>query len=106
VTGQRDGYPLALTLALTGIRYGGATALRWSDIDEANAVIWIERAQWHGIVSETKTGNVRTVPLTAELGEVLRDHRRTVRGGAEWVFPNKDGRLVGPCALRFRLGGR
>jgi integrase len=101
---EREHYPLALTLALTGIRYGEATALRWSDIDEPNAVIRIERAQWHGIVGETKTGNVRTVPLTAELGEVLRDHRKAVRGGAGWVFPNKDGGLVGPCALRFPIG--
>jgi hypothetical protein len=31
---------------------------RWSDVDEAGAVIRIERAQWHGIVGETKTGNL------------------------------------------------
>jgi hypothetical protein len=68
---EPEHYPLALTLALTGTRYGEATALRWSDVDEANAVIRIDRAQWHGIVGETKTGNVRTVPLTAELGEVF-----------------------------------
>jgi integrase len=100
---EPEHYPLALTLALTGIRYGEATALRWSDIDEAGAVIRIERAQWHGIVGETKTGNVRTVPLTAELAEVLRDRRRNARGGAGWVFANEDGGLLGPCALRFPL---
>jgi len=96
-------YPLALTLALTGIRYGEATALRWADIDEVGGAIRIERAQWHGIVGETKTGNVRTVPLTAELAEVLRDRCRTARGAAGWVFANGDGGLLGPCALRFPL---
>src|SRR5580765_4294349 len=35
--------------------------------------------------------------------EVLREHRRAARGGAGWVFPNKDGGLLGPCALRFPL---
>jgi integrase len=54
-------------------------------------------------VGETKTGNVRTVPLTAELAEVLRDLRRNARGGAGWVFANEDGGLLGPCALRFPL---
>src|SRR4051812_49988517 len=75
-------YPL--TLALTGTRYGEATALRWSDIDEVGGAIRIERAQWHGIVGETKTGNVRTVPLTAELAEVFRDRRQTARGSVGW----------------------
>ena len=35
---EPEHYPLALTLPLTGIRYGEATALRWSDIDEAQAM--------------------------------------------------------------------
>ena len=54
-------------------------------------------------MGETKTGNVRTVPLTAELAEVLRDHGRTAGGAAGWVFANGDGGLLGPCALRFPL---
>ncbi len=32
-------YPLALTLALTGLRYGEATALKWTDVDEEAACI-------------------------------------------------------------------
>ena len=70
--------PLALTLALTGIRYGEATALRWSDIDEVGGAIRIERAQWHGIVGETKTGNVRTVPVDGGAG-----------GGPSGPLPNR-----------------
>ena len=98
-----DLYLPVLVALSTGVRRGELLGLRWSDIDEANAVIRIERAQWHGIVGETKTGNVRTVPLTAELAEVLRDLRATTRGGAGWVFANEDGGLLGPCALRFPL---
>lgn len=101
---EPEHYPLGLTLALTGLRYGEATALRWSDVDEEGGVIRIVRAQWHGIVGETKTGSVRSVPLTAELAEVLRDHRRTAGMGPEgWVFSNADGGLLRPGAIRAPL---
>ena len=66
-------YPLALTLALTGLRYGEATALKWSDLDEESGVIRVRRAQWKGVVDTTKTGTVRSVPLVTELAVVLRD---------------------------------
>jgi len=68
-------YPLAVTLALTGLRYGGATALKWSDLDQKSGVIRIRRAQWKGVVDTTKTGTVRSVPLVPELAEVLKEHR-------------------------------
>jgi len=97
---EPEHYPLALTLALTGLRYGEATALRWSDVDEESAVIRVVRAQWHGIVGETKTGNVRSVPLTAELAEVLRAHRPNVVSAGAWVFPNAEGGLLRPGAIR------
>ena len=52
-----------------------------------------------------KTGNVRSVPLTAELAEVLRDHRRTAGTVTEgWVFSNADGEgcsVAARSALRF-----
>ena len=31
-------YPLVVTLAFTGLRFGGASALRWEDIDENSQV--------------------------------------------------------------------
>ena len=68
-------YPLALTLALTGLRYGEASALRWSDVREDEGLIRVVRGQWKGHVSTTKTGVVRSVPLVAELAVALREHR-------------------------------
>lgn len=65
-------YPLALTLALTGLRYGEASALRWSDIREDEGLIRVVRGQWKGHVSTTKTGVVRSVPLVSELAATLR----------------------------------
>lgn len=68
-------YPLALTLALTGLRFGEASALRWSDIrGEEEGLIRVVRGQWKGHVSTTKTGVVRSVPLVPELA-TLRAHR-------------------------------
>ena len=71
-------YPLVLTLTLTGARFGEASALRWTDIDDANGVITIQRAHWRGTVGHTKTRKVRTVALHPELARVLRDHRRAL----------------------------
>ena len=68
-------YPLALTLALTGLRFGEASALRWSDIREDEGLIRVVRGQWKGHVSTTKTGVVRSVPLVPELAATLREHR-------------------------------
>ncbi len=85
---EREHYPLALTLALTRLRYGEPTALRWADVDDEAGVIRVVRAQWHGIVGKTKTGNMRSVPLTVELAEVLQDHRRIAGTEAGWVFHN------------------
>lgn len=99
-------YALVATLALTGCRFSEAAALRWSDVDEAEGVIHIRRGHVRGEVNETKTRKRKTVPLPAELAEVLREHRRELvaqqRKGLEagWVFPSRVGRLSQPSALR------
>jgi len=74
--GEPDHYSLLLTLALTGMRWGEATALRWDDIDEQLGVIRIERSHRGGLISGTKTGSARTCALPDRLAEVLREHRR------------------------------
>jgi integrase len=102
-------HPLAITLALTGLRYGEATALKWGDLDEEAGVIRVKRAQWHGIVGTTKTGTVRSVPLIPELATVLKEHRiRTAASGlsgldSDWVFPGKDGGLLPRVSLRWPM---
>lgn len=102
-------YPLAVTLALTGLRYGEATALKWSDLDAEAGVIRIRRAQWKGVVDTTKTGTVRSVPLVPELAEVLKEHRAATAASGlpardpDWVFPAKDGGLLPKVWLRWAL---
>lgn len=102
-------YPFALTLALTGLRFGEASALRWSDVREDEGLIRVARGQWKRQVSTTKTGVVRSVPLVPELAGTLRDHRaqliaRQHPGLAQgWVFSEDDGSLLRKNYLRLPL---
>jgi integrase len=106
---EPESYPLAITLALTGERYGEATAMKWGDLDEVAGVIRVRRSQWRGIVGTTKTGTVRSVPLVPELQTVLREHRaRLASSGisvldSDWVFPGEDGGLLPRVWLRWAL---
>ncbi len=109
-------WPLVLTLAVTGARWGEATALQWSDVDEKAGRIWIRRSQRHGVLTGTKTGKERWVPLPRQLALALRAHRRRLmalkpgkreRAGYEqgWCFAtaarerDDEGRPV--AALRY-----
>ena len=103
-------YPLFLTMALTGARFGEVSALEWDDIDEDAEVIWIRRAQWQGRVGTTKTGKVRDVPLPPLLKDVLKQHRQQLirkqaRGLSEGlVFPSRVGTYRRNASLRKPLG--
>jgi integrase len=102
-------YPLALTLGLTGLRFGEASALRWGDVREDEGLIRVGRSQWKGHVSTTKTGVVRSVPLVPELATVLRALREEqvaaqhpgLREG--WVFSDQGGALLRKNYLRIPL---
>ncbi len=95
-------YPLFATLAMTGMRFGEATALKWSDIDKRAGVIHVCRSQWRGQVDTTKTGSSRTVPLPKALEKTLSEYRRSMvkqqgPGLADgWVFPGSTGELLHP----------
>lgn len=85
-------YPLLLTLSLTGLRWGEATALRWEDLDREHGVILVRRAHWRGRVGPTKSGKSRVVPMPQVLWEALQSRRVALlreqdTGLAEgWVF--------------------
>jgi integrase len=101
-------YPLVLALALTGCRFGEATALRWTDIDEDAGVIRIRRAQWRGFVGTTKTRKTRTVALAPELADALRAHRAERWAKANgpvspWVFTSRTGGFLHSTMLRRPL---
>jgi hypothetical protein len=100
-------YALVATLAMTGLRFCHASALRWTDIDEAGGIIRTRRKNARARVGKVtrKKNAPRRYPLHPELAEILRAHRayllkRQHRGLANgWCFPSKTGGLQRPSSL-------
>jgi integrase len=72
----RRAWALIATMAWTGLRFGEASALEWSDIDLDGGTIRVRRAQWRGEVGHVKaSASKRIVVIPDELADVLREHR-------------------------------
>lgn len=78
----------------TGMRFGELSALTWPDLEESEGVIRVSRAQNRGVVASTKTGTVRTIPLTEDMKQVLTEHRREL---VRSQHPGLKGNLVFPA---------
>jgi integrase len=105
-------YPLALTLARTGIRFGEALALQWGDIDFSGRFIKIQRTFSRGKVDTPKSGKSRDVDMSMQLKQVLEALRRrrkieTTEKGCprlpEWVFVGETGNHVDGDNWRKRI---
>lgn len=82
-------YPFFYMLAFTGMRFGEASALKWSDLDVDGGRIRVQRAQWKGHIDTTKNASKkrgkgrrsgkRSVPVFPELLQVLNEHRVALR---------------------------
>jgi len=95
-----DHYPLALTLARTGMRLGEALALQWDDIDFEERCIFIQRTFSRGKIGLPKSGKRRRIDMSRQLTQVLKDakHQRkieTINKGwgkvPKWVFVSNAG---------------
>jgi integrase len=58
-----------------GLRCGEMMALEWTDVDLVKRQLRVERSEWKGNVTTTKSGRLRYVPLTARLAIAFRQHR-------------------------------
>jgi integrase len=85
---EPEGYAAILFAGDTGARMGELLALTWDDVDLKAGTVRISRSDWMGQVTGTKTGRVRTVPLTQRLRKALAAHRH-LRGPR--VFSRDDG---------------
>jgi integrase len=94
-------YPLILTLARTGIRFGEGLGLQWNDIDFSGRFITIERSLSKGRIETPKNGQSRKVDMSQQLTNTLMElkHLRKVetlkRGWTqvpEWVFVTMNGK--------------
>ena len=101
-------FAYAAARASTGMRACHVSALQWPDIDEAAAVIRVERKQVEGVVGpvSTKKRAPREFPLEPELLEILRDHRKRMVAiqapglDSGWVFPSvRAGKLRGSNSM-------
>lgn len=101
--GDPFGHAWALMFA-TCCRFGELCALRWDDI--SGGVVTIRRT-WGGgvdygervkIVERTKTGQVRRVPIPADVVAALDQARAT--SISAWIVPRKDGKPMSPNDAR------
>lgn len=105
-------YPMALTLARTGMRLGEVIALQWGDLDFKNRFINVQRSFSLNTVQTPKSGKARHVDMSKQLAETLlalRHHRKeeTLKKGWKevpaWVFVNENGNPVDPNHWRRRI---
>ena len=98
-------YGLAATLALTGLRFCHASALRWEDLDERAALLHVRRRQLRGRIGPvTLTKRApKEYPICSKLMAILKEQglmpgrrRRRSRG---WMFPSSTGGLRCPSSL-------
>jgi integrase len=98
-------YPLAATLAFTGLRFCHASALRWEDLDERACVLRIRRRQLRGRVGPVTLVKraPKEYPVCPELLAILEEHRcsgrRHRRRSRGWMFPALTGGLRCPSSL-------
>jgi integrase len=94
-------YPMALTLARTGMRLGEVLALKWEDVDFDERSIKVRRTYARGKIGPPKNGKSRTVDMSRQLTKVLQNHRLQQKHHAlkfgwrsvpKWVFVNSVGK--------------
>ena len=78
------------TAIMTGMRRGEICGLKWSDFNEENGTLHVQRSVRYArgiyIVGETKTseGN-RKIVLPSSVAELLKERKKTAL--TEWIFP-------------------
>jgi integrase len=50
-------------------------ALQWTDVNLEKRQLRVERNDWQGLITTTKGGRLRHIPMTNRLAEELRAHR-------------------------------
>jgi integrase len=111
LTAMRTHYPqhyaLVVLLAYTGLRFCHASALHWTDWEEAGGVLRISRKQVRGKVGPVtrKKRAPKEYPVEPELAEILRQHRvRLLKEQAPGLskglmFPSRVGTYRTPNSL-------
>ena len=101
-------YPMALTLARTGMRLGEAIGLQWNDINFDDRLITVQRNLTKGKLETPKSGKFRHVDMSIQLTETLwRLKRNRERGMSNkvpvWIFLSESGNPVNETHWRRRI---
>ncbi|HZS47706.1 MAG TPA: site-specific integrase [Blastocatellia bacterium] len=94
---------LLLTLMVTGLRSGELLGLWWSDFDQSNQRLAINRRIWRGQLDTPKTeASMRNIHLPAALVELLLEHKNNSEfaGQNDFIFCRQDGSPLDPDYVR------
>lgn len=81
--------PLLRLKALTGMRFGEASAIEWPDLDLKAGTLKIRRAQWRGIVGHPKAkASKREIPIPDDVVRELREMLRPAQIREEAIAPS------------------
>jgi integrase len=104
-------YPVFFTALRTAARQGELIGLMWDDIDAHGGFLTIRRTVVNGEANTPKNGKSRRVPMSPQLVELLKGHKKKLAAAAlaagkrmsPWVFPSPTGHLMDPSKLRREL---
>ncbi|QQS60487.1 site-specific integrase [Candidatus Falkowbacteria bacterium] len=81
----------------TGLRFGEIVGLKWENIDFTKNVLQVMQTVVRNVESSPKSNKIRTVPLTKEVTEMLKDRSKD----GKYIFQNPNGSsLQGYFCLR------
>jgi integrase len=98
----------------TGLRSGELLGLQWEDVDFKAGLLRVNHnlanfaGAAHRKLGSPKSGKTRTVPLSSEAIEALKEQREYLMSQGHprpWVFPNNDGKPMNGKHLLRRLKG-
>lgn len=101
---DRQDAEMVRVASYAGLRIGELLALRWGDVDFAGQALTVSRSMSAGVLSSTKSGKARRVPLADQAAAALEraSRREHFTSAADLVFCNALGRCLDDSALRRR----
>lgn len=96
---------LILFLLNTGLRIGEAAGLKWDSLELKTGQVTVcgqmvyDKLKRQYVETLTKTGDIRTVPLTPEVTAMMQAHRDKHRFTQEYVFVSKSGKCICSSAV-------
>jgi len=95
-------YPFFLCALRTGMRLGELAALRWGDVDFERRRVNVRRAFSDGRETRPKGGRARTVPMSPQLCQALREHHGSA-GDQVRVFLSDQGKTLNTNRVKHPL---